>query len=99
RRHTRLVSDWSSDVCSSDLTMSTEEGAKTAIATLNGKDWNGRALIVNEARPREERGGGGSGRGGHRGGGGGGYGGRGRSRGRKGGFFLVSFGGGGSSSA
>src|SRR5262249_15558622 len=61
------------------VTMSTEEGAKAAIFALNGKDWSGRALIVNEARPREERGGGG-GRGGHRGGGGG-YGGGNRSRG------------------
>jgi cold-inducible RNA-binding protein len=39
-------------------TMNTEEGAKAAIAALNGKDWKGRALTVNEARPREERGGG-----------------------------------------
>ena len=39
-------------------TMSTEEGAKAAIAALNGKDWKGRALTVNEARPREERSGG-----------------------------------------
>jgi RNA recognition motif-containing protein len=58
-------------------TMNTEEAAKAAIAALNGKDWKGRALIVNEARPREERPGGG-GRGGYggnrgRGGGGGGY--------------------------
>jgi cold-inducible RNA-binding protein len=52
------------------VTMSTEEGAKAAIAALNGKDWNGRALTVNEARPREERSGGGGGRGGYRGGGG-----------------------------
>src|SRR5437868_484596 len=51
-------------------TMNTEEGAKAAIAALNGKDWKGRALTVNEARPREERGGGGGG-----GGGRGGYGG------------------------
>jgi RNA recognition motif-containing protein len=42
-------------------TMNTEEGAKAAIAALNGKDWKGRALTVNEARPREERGGGGYG--------------------------------------
>ena len=34
-------------------TMNTEEGAKAAIAALNGKDWKGRALKVNEARPRE----------------------------------------------
>lgn len=35
-------------------TMNTEEGAQAAIQALNGKDWNGRALAVNEARPREE---------------------------------------------
>ena len=45
-------------------TMHTEEGAKTAITALNGKDWKGRALTVNEARPREERSGGGGSRGG-----------------------------------
>ena len=44
-------------------TMNTEEAAKAAIAALNGKDFKGRALTVNEARPREERGGGGGGRG------------------------------------
>jgi cold-inducible RNA-binding protein len=50
-------------------TMNTEEGAKAAILGLNGKDWKGRALTVNEARPREDRpaGGGGS-RGGYAGG-------------------------------
>ena len=37
------------------VTMNTEEGAKVAIEALNGKDWKGRALTVNEARPREER--------------------------------------------
>ena len=37
-------------------TMNTPEGAKAAIAALNGKDWKGRSLTVNEARPREERG-------------------------------------------
>ena len=42
-------------------TMNTEEGAKAAILALNGKDWKGRALTVNEARPREERAGGGRG--------------------------------------
>jgi cold-inducible RNA-binding protein len=36
-------------------TMNTEEGAKAAITALNGKDWKGRALTVNEARPREDR--------------------------------------------
>lgn len=51
-------------------TMNTEEGAKAAIGALHGTDWKGRALTVNEARPREERSGGG-GRG--YGGGGGGY--------------------------
>ncbi len=47
-------------------TMNTQEGASAAILALNGKDWKGRALTVNEARPREERSGGG---GGYRGGG------------------------------
>ena len=37
-------------------TMHTEESAKAAIMALNGKDWKGRALTVNEARPREDRG-------------------------------------------
>ena len=42
-----------------------------AITTMNGKDLDGRALTVNEARPRPERGAGGSGsRGGYGGGGG-----------------------------
>ena len=45
-------------------TMNTEEGAKAAITALNGTDWKGRALTVNEARPREERPGGGRGYGG-----------------------------------
>ena len=35
--------------------------ADAAISGLNGKDLKGRALTVNEARPREERGGGGGG--------------------------------------
>jgi RNA recognition motif-containing protein len=47
-------------------TMNTEEAAKAAIAGLNGKDWKGRALTVNEARPREERPGGSRGGGGGR---------------------------------
>ena len=47
-------------------TMETEEGAKAAILALNGKDWKGRALTVNEARPREDRPGGGHGFGGGR---------------------------------
>jgi cold-inducible RNA-binding protein len=61
------------------VTMSTDEEAQKAIAAMNGKELNGRAITVNIARPREERPGGGGGRGGH-GGGGGGYGGRDRGR-------------------
>jgi cold-inducible RNA-binding protein len=49
---------------------------KAAIDGLNGKDLQGRALKVNEARPQAERGGGGGGGGGGRRGGGGGGGGR-----------------------
>ncbi|HUD05732.1 MAG TPA: RNA-binding protein [Candidatus Saccharimonadales bacterium] len=61
--------------------MSTEEEAQTAIKDLNGKEIEGRAIAVNEARPQEPRenrsfggGGGGGFRGGNdrRGGGGGG---------------------------
>jgi cold-inducible RNA-binding protein len=37
--------------------MDSEEQATAAIAALNGQEVNGRALTVNEARPREERGG------------------------------------------
>ncbi|MBP6004496.1 MAG: RNA-binding protein [Pyrinomonadaceae bacterium] len=53
--------------------MSSNEEAQTAISSLNGKEVDGRALTVNEAKPREDRGGsgGGGGRGGSRGGGGG----------------------------
>jgi cold-inducible RNA-binding protein len=58
--------------------MSSDQEAQAAINGLNGKEIDGRALTVNEARPREDRGGGG-GRGGYGGGrsGGGGGGGRG----------------------
>jgi RNA recognition motif-containing protein len=35
-------------------TMNTPEGANAAILGLNGKEWKGRSLTVNEARPREE---------------------------------------------
>ena len=45
--------------------MSSDQEAQAAIAALNGKDYSGRALTVNEAKPREERPGGG-GRGGRR---------------------------------
>ena len=54
--------------------MSNNTEAQQAIAQLNGQDLDGRAMNVNEARPKEERGGGGGG-GGYRGGGGGGRGG------------------------
>src|SRR5258706_14457 len=51
--------------------MASEEDMTKAISMFNGKDFKGRALTVNEARPREERGGGGGGGGGgYRGGGG-----------------------------
>jgi cold-inducible RNA-binding protein len=53
--------------------MATKEEAAAAIDQFNGKEVNGRALKVNEAKPRENRGGGGNrGFGGNRGGGGGG---------------------------
>jgi len=35
--------------------MATEEGAQKAIEIINGKEVGGRALNVNEAKPREER--------------------------------------------
>ncbi|MEO2034773.1 MAG: RNA-binding protein [Planctomycetaceae bacterium] len=57
-----------------------DSGGDEAIEALNGSDMDGRQIVVNEARPREERsGGGGGGRGGY-GGGGGGGGGGGRDR-------------------
>ncbi len=56
--------------------MSTDDEAQKAVTALNGQEHFGRALTVNEARPREERGGGGGGFGGGRGGRGGGRGGR-----------------------
>lgn len=58
--------------------MGSDSEAQAAIAAMNGKQHDGRALTVNEARPREDRpggGGGGGGRGGYGGGGGGGRGG------------------------
>ena len=67
--------------------MGSDEEAQAAIAALNGQEHGGRALTVNEARPREDRGGGGGGgRGGFGGGGGGrgGYGGGGGGRDRGG---------------
>ncbi len=63
------------------VTMDSPEAMTAAINGLNGQEFQGRKLAINEARPREERpggfGGGGGGRGGYGGGGGGrgGYGG------------------------
>ncbi len=37
--------------------MDTDEAARTAIDSLNGKEVSGRSLTVNEAKPREARGG------------------------------------------
>ncbi|HTH20395.1 MAG TPA: RNA-binding protein [Candidatus Udaeobacter sp.] len=66
--------------------MSTKEEAASAIEQFNGKEVGGRALKVNEAKPRENRGGGGGrGFGGNRGGGGGYGGGRNGGGGNRGG--------------
>jgi RNA recognition motif-containing protein len=60
--------------------MGSDQEAQAAIDALNGKNVDGRNLTVNEAKPREDRGGGG-GRGGYGGGrSGGGYGGGRRDR-------------------
>src|SRR6266851_2982088 len=72
--------------------MGSDEEAQAAIAALNGQQHDGRALTVNEAKPRENRGGGGGGGrggfGGGRGGGGrGGYGGGGGGGGGRGGRY------------
>jgi RNA recognition motif-containing protein len=48
------------------VTLETKEAADAAVLALNGKDLQGRALTVNEARPREERPAGGRGGGGGR---------------------------------
>jgi RNA recognition motif-containing protein len=71
--------------------MADDAEADAAIAALNGQQHDGRALTVNEARPREDRGGGGGSRGGYGGGGGGrsgggGYGGGGGGRSGGGGY-------------
>ena len=58
--------------------MSSQEEANSAIEQFNGKEVGGRALKVNEAKPRENRGGGGRGFSDNRGGGG--YGGNGGRR-------------------
>jgi len=49
--------------------MSSSEEAQNAISQLDGSEVDGRNLKVNEAKPRENRGGGGGGRGGYGGGG------------------------------
>ena len=78
--------------------MGSDAEAQAAIAALNGQENDGRALTVNEAKPREDRprggGGGGGGRGGY-GGGGGGGGSRGGYGGGGGGGGRSSGGGGG----
>src|SRR5688572_20312642 len=88
--------------------MGSDEEAQAVIAALNGQEVDGRALTVNEAKPREDRGGGGGGRsgggggrggfgggGGGRSGGGGGYGGGGGGRSGGGGGYGGGGGGGG----
>ncbi len=72
------------------------DGAEEAAAALNGQDYKGRNLTVNEARPREPRsgGGGGGGGGGRSGGGRGGYGGGGGGYGGGGGGGYGGGGGG-----
>jgi RNA recognition motif-containing protein len=77
--------------------MATKEEGEAAITQFNGKEFNGRNLTVNEARPREDRGnrGGGGGRGGFGGGRGGGGGGRGGYGGGGGGGGRGGYGGGG----
>ena len=79
--------------------MGSDQEAQAAIRGMHGQSVDGRALVVNEARPREERpggfgggGGGYGGGGGSRSGGGGGYGGGG---GRSGGGGGYGGGGGG----
>ena len=52
--------------------MGSDQEAQAAIKALNGQEVDGRSLTVNEAKPREDRGGGRSGGGGGRGGYGGG---------------------------
>jgi cold-inducible RNA-binding protein len=69
------------------VTMGSDEDAQNAISKLNGQTVEGRALTVNEARPRDQRPPGGGGRGGYGGGGGGGgYGGGRREGGQRRGY-------------
>jgi RNA recognition motif-containing protein len=90
--------------------MGSDPEAQAAINGMNGQPIDGRAVVVNEARPREERPGGFGGGGGGRSGGGGGYGGGGAGgggggggrspygtgRGPRGGGSSGGYGGGGS---
>jgi RNA recognition motif-containing protein len=75
------------------VSMDTPEAMNAAIEGLNGKDFGGRNLAINEARPREERPGGFGG--GPRGGGGGGRGGYGGGGAGRGGYGGGGGGGGG----
>jgi RNA recognition motif-containing protein len=76
--------------------MGSDPEAQAAINGMNGQPIDGRAVVVNEARPREERPGGfGGGGGGRSGGGGGGYGGGGGGGGYGGGGGGAGGGGGG----
>jgi len=68
--------------------MSNDDEARSAIEAMNGQQVDGRAIVVNEAKPRESRGGFGGGGGGGRSSGGGG--------GRSGGGGGGGYGGGGS---
>jgi RNA recognition motif-containing protein len=70
--------------------MGTDEEAQAAISALNGQEHGGRALTVNEAKPKENRSGGGGG-----GGYGGGGGGRSGGGGGRGGYGGGGGGGGG----
>ena len=71
--------------------MSSSAEAQAAMNAMNGQPLEGRAIVVNEARPREER------PGGFGGGGGGGYGGGGGGTGGGGGRSPYGGGGGGRS--
>jgi hypothetical protein len=79
--------------------MGSDDEAQSAINGMNGQPLGGRSVVVNEARPMEERpprsGGGGFGGGGRREGGGGGYGGGGGGYGGGGGGGYGGGGGGG----
>ena len=77
------------------VTMASDADAQKAITMFHGNAYDGRALTVNEARPREDRPPGGGGGGGGYGGGGGGRGGGGGGRGGSGGGGGGRGGGGG----